>query len=65
MSKTVDDDHLFGRFQQFRPHGQGVEKVFVGVPKAAEYVSRLLAVCSATSDAACANDAYFVARRWR
>src|SRR5439155_20824296 len=55
-------DNNFGLFQRFRPLGRGVEQVFVGVPKGAEFVKRLLSVYASTSHAAWAEDMYFVVR---
>ena len=53
---------LFGLFQQFRPKGEGVERIFADVLNGDQYVSRLRQVYNATSDPACANDVYFVVR---
>ena len=58
----ISDDQVFGLFQQFRPLGKGVERVFYGVPKGPQYVARLLSVYAATSHADWACDTYFVVR---
>ena len=52
----------YGFFQQFRPHGLGVERVFDGVPDGDRYVTRLLEIYRATNDETCAKDAYFIVR---
>jgi len=56
------EDDLFGLFQQFRPSGGGADRLFADVPNRDHYLSRLREVYRATSDPACANDAYFVIR---
>ena len=59
MSEEVD---LFGLFQQFRPSGDGIERLFADVPDGSQYVSRLREVFRSTNDPAGANDLYFVVR---
>jgi hypothetical protein len=56
------ENDQFGFFQQFRPGGVGVERLFADVPNGEQYVSRLREVYQATSDPACAKDLYFVVR---
>ena len=58
----ADEDQWYGVFQGYRPHGDGVEALFVGVPDAAEYVERLRAVCRAAYHDDWARDGYFVLR---
>lgn len=48
---------LFGYFQRFRPHGDGLAEVFKGVVKGAEILERLLPFFDHTSDW---TGAYFV-----
>jgi hypothetical protein len=57
-----DEDRWFGVFQGYRPHGDGAEEVFAGLPDAAEYVERLRSVCRAALHPDWARDAYFVVR---
>jgi hypothetical protein len=57
----VDDEgRWFGVFQEYRPHGDGVEDVFAGLPDAPEYAARLWSVCRAAFHPDWARDAYFV-----
>lgn len=57
-----DEDRWFGVFQGYRPHGDGVEGLFAGLPDAAEYADRLRAVCRAAHHPGWERDAYFVVR---
>lgn len=60
-----DEDRWYGVFQGYRPHGDGVEEVFAGLPDADEYVARIKAVCAASYHDDWARDGYFVVRRPR
>jgi hypothetical protein len=51
-------------FQQFRPHGAGVEAVFAGVVGAEELLPRLLEVYEATAEGG-EHDFYFIVRQPR
>lgn len=55
-------ERAFGLFQQYRPHGVGVEAVFDGIPHATEYVKRLRSVYRASYHEDWARDVYFIVR---
>jgi hypothetical protein len=55
-------ERAFGMFQQFRPHGDGVQAVFDGILRAAEYVERLRSVYRAAYHQDWARDVYFIVR---
>lgn len=55
-------ERTFGLFQQFRPHGEGVEGVFDRVPNASEYMERLRSVYRAAYHQDWARDTYFIVR---
>jgi hypothetical protein len=57
-----NEDQWYGVFQGYRPHGDGVEELFNGVPDAPEYVERLQSVCRAAYHDGWVQDAYFVVR---
>jgi hypothetical protein len=57
-----DEDRWYGVFQGYRPHGDGVEEVFVGVPDAEQYAARFREVCAASYHDDWARDGYFVVR---
>src|SRR4051794_32717661 len=57
-----DENRWYGVFQGYRPHGDGVEEVFAGLPDAPEYAERVRSVCRAAFHPDWARDAYFVVR---
>lgn len=57
-----DEEKWFGVFQGYRPNGDGVESLFVGLPDSDEYVHRLRTVYKAAHHDNWAEDAYFVVR---
>lgn len=57
-----EEDQWFGVFQKYRPHGDGVEELFAGLPNSAEFVARLRSVYQAAYHEGWAQDAYFIVR---
>lgn len=62
---TWTEDNTFGLFQNFRPDGKGVERVFEPLPKAQkeELLKRILPLYAATHFPDCELDAYFIPRK--
>jgi hypothetical protein len=58
----VSEDNLLALFHQFRPDGEGVERVFADIPSGDRYLARLRAVYAITCGEGWANDLYFNVR---
>jgi hypothetical protein len=61
QDETGSEEDLSGLFQQFRPQGAGVERVFAPLERGRDYMERLLPVYAATASSPL-DDAYFVVR---